>query len=542
MKNFDITLYAFHLCHTLTDAPGQVSSDASLLWENIAKLGEVLLRFPQLKDLRSKLICYDQNGNYAPKREQGRYSDWLTDSGDLDLGSIPTAGGFKIQGNLQPFRLNDTYAVNLTLHPKSPDDLIEVPQLQHFNPQGCLLPSSLQASLGQTIWIYGEVDKHQQECESLASACAVALLERTPLDPVFVNQGKLFGSLLFRYEATDRDDPQNPAKQCHILVSLNNSQAPTPKLAREAHDWLLNLLCCYHKLRYVDRQSRLSYQDARQIYSELEKQGQNLTQLPLESEQRLLKLKRSLTELSAKVFEYDCHLRDLQAHRTTIETNATNYEQCLNKLPTQPDDDLEFWQDFLRSDCNQFQKQIQTDLSYLNPGRELFQQLIAAIRGVVEIEQAESDRQYLQQLRENEANEKERDRQRVEVEKERDRQHLEELRKNEAAEKESTRQRVEAEKQLENTIKAVTVGLTTGTSTASATSISFGRIDKQPNLPLLPVFLIPISILLSIGLGVAVGYFSYRKVKRHLDNSKKESQSSKQLPPSGNDPKLPSAN
>ncbi len=157
-----------------------------------------------------------------------------------------------------------------------------------------------------------------------------------------------------------------------------------------------------HKIRYVYHQSRLSYQDARQVYSELDKQGQNLTQLPEESTQRLANLKQSLTEVSIKLFEYDSYLRDLQDHRTAIETNATNYEKCLNQLLTVPEDDLGFWQDFLKKDCKYFQEQIQTDLNYLNPGRDLFQQLIATVRGIVEIEQAESDRDLEKTLREKE--------------------------------------------------------------------------------------------------------------------------------------------
>ena len=409
MKNLYITLYAFHLCHTLTDAPGQVTEDASLLWENLTQLGNNVLKFPLLKNLPAKLNCYQQ-GKYHPQRQLGRQGYyWLTDSGSLDLGSLPSAGGFKIQGNLQPFRLNDTYIADLTLSPDSPHTEIEVSQLQYFNSQGCLLPSSIQASLGQTLWLYAEVEKNDQECKALATACAIALLEKTPLDPVLVHQGKLFGSLIFEYEATDPEEPQNPTKQCHILVSLNNNNAPTPQLAKQAYEDLLNLLCSWHKINYVYYQSRISYQDARQQYSELENQGQNLTQLPEDLQERLTLLKQSLTEVSTKFFKYESQLRDLQAHRTAIETNVSNYQRCLSQLPNQSDDDLGFWEDFLTIDCDKFQKQIQTDLNYLNPGRELFQQLIATIRGIVEIEQAQSDRALAKALREKEEGAEERE-------------------------------------------------------------------------------------------------------------------------------------
>jgi hypothetical protein len=230
VKNFTISLYAFHLRHTLTDSPDKADANANLLWENIAQLGEKLLPFPELKDVRSKLICY-QNEKYEPKLELGRQTNWLTDSGSLDLGSIPTAEGFKINGNLQPFLFNDTYAADLTLFPESPNISIDVPQLQLFKPS-CLLPSNIQASLGHTLWIYGEVDA-SEDCQALASKCAVALLAGTNLNPVLVNEDNLFGSLLFEYQAPDPNEPQNPANQCHILVWLNNSNADTLTLAEK---------------------------------------------------------------------------------------------------------------------------------------------------------------------------------------------------------------------------------------------------------------------------------------------------------------------
>lgn len=512
MRNFSISLYAFHLCHTLTDAPGEAAPDASVLWDNLTNLGKdrELLPFPGLPNLKSKLVSY-QNGIYAPQRELGRINEWLTDSGSLDLGSV-AAAGFKIKGNIEPFRLNDTYAADFTISPESPDLSIDVPQLQQFNPKG-LLPSSIEASLGQTLLLSGKTDKNDEDCKTLAQDFAVALLQGTSLDlDTVVKQGKLLGSLLFEYQAIDRNAPQNPAKQCHILVWLNNSNAATAKLASQAYDWLRDLLCCRHKIRYVDYQSRLSYQNARKLYNELEKQGQNLQQLPADPQQRLGSLKKSLTEVSTKLFEYNCHLRDLQAHSTTIETNAINYDRCLNNILKLPENDLGFWADFLTVESNKFQKQIQTDLNYLNPGKELFQQLITAIRGVVEIEQVESDRQNLQQLKTNEQDEKAR------------------------------------EKQLENTLKAVGVGLTAGTSTASATAISVSRIDRFVNTkqleqpPWIPGFIVLLSIVLSIILGLGLGFISYKKVKKQLDNSKKGSQAPNPLPPSSNNPQLPSTN
>ena len=399
MKNFTISLYAFHLRHTLTDAPDEVDADANLLWENLAKMGESSLPFSNLKDLRSKLICY-QNGNYYPEAEKGRQTEWLTDFGTVDLGSISTTEGFKINANIQPFLLNDTYAADLTLSPESADISIDVAQLQHFQLVS-LLPHNIQASLGQTLWIYGEVDANKK-CQELANKYLVALLAGTNLNPALVNQGEIFGNLLFEYQATDPDEPQNLTKQSHILICLNNNQAQTPQLAGKAYDWLLNLLCCRHKIFYIYQQACDRYPEARVIYSYLEKKIAEFPNLITDSQIQLPSLKELLAQMPQKSLEYARCLQDLESHHTAITTNIRNYKTCLEKITAIGGDSPKFWQDFINHAENQWQRQIQIYLKYLTPGQNLFDQIIGTIRGIVEVEQADRDRALAKSLRDKE--------------------------------------------------------------------------------------------------------------------------------------------
>ncbi|MEH1836326.1 MAG: hypothetical protein V7L29_30805 [Nostoc sp.] len=394
MKNFSLSLYAFHLRNTLTELPDEVVPCANLLWKNLVKVGETSLTFVGLKDLRSKLICY-QNGKYDPKREQGRKTEWLTDSGTLDLGSLPTTEGFKINANLQPFLLNDTYAVDLTLVPEPSNISIDIPQLQHFK-SSSLLPSNIQASLGQTLWIYGEVDP-SEDCDVLAEKFAKALVAGTKLNPVEKQQGELFGSLLFKYQAIDPDEPDNPAKQCHILIVINNSQASTGTLAGKAYDQLRSLLVSYHKILYIYQLARQRYGDARKIYSDLEKNKiQKFNSLISKKSidlADLAGLKKLMGEIFKKNFDYTRCLQDLQTHHTAITTNITNYKICLDNIQTIGNGKSpQFWQDFINKDCKKWQEQIQTDINYLTPGQKIFGEMVSTIRGIVETEQAERDR------------------------------------------------------------------------------------------------------------------------------------------------------
>ncbi len=57
MKNFTITLLAFHLYSTFLESSEKNNEESKLLWENLAQLGENYLPFLELKYLRHQLIC-----------------------------------------------------------------------------------------------------------------------------------------------------------------------------------------------------------------------------------------------------------------------------------------------------------------------------------------------------------------------------------------------------------------------------------------------------------------------------------------------------
>ncbi|MBD2136985.1 hypothetical protein H6F32_05150 [Anabaena sp. FACHB-1237] len=396
MKNFSLTLYAFHLRHTFAHTPDQVVEKSSLIWDNLADIGLSAFPATSLKDFKSNLICYE-NGKYTPQKEIGRKTEWLTNSQDLDLGSFSTTDGFQINVNLEPFLFNDTYAVDLTLLSEPANIDINISQIQHFKPS-CFLPYRIQASLGQTLWIYGEVDTNNtyQDCQLLAEKIANALVAGTNLNPVFRDSGELFASSLFIYQANDLNEPNNPVKQSQILIllnnQLNNQQANTVQLITDAYEWLLNLLCCYHKILFINYQASQSYTNARSIYSDLEKQIQYFQDL-ISNKIKISDLNKLLSEIPQKSFDYTRCLQDLQIHNTSVQTNINNYRICLDKI-TAINNKIspQFWQNFLDKECQKSQEQIQTDINYLTPGQELFGQFVDTIRGIVETEQAKSDR------------------------------------------------------------------------------------------------------------------------------------------------------
>ena len=176
------------------------------------------------------------------------------------------------------------------------------------------------------------------------------------------------------------------------MICLNNNQAQTIQLAGTAYDWLLNLLCSHHKILYIYQQACDRYPEGRKIYSDLEKKIKEFSLVVAEPQKQLLELDKLLAEIPQKSLEYTACLQDLELHHTAISTNISNYKTCLEKISEIGGASPELWKDFSNRAENKLSHQIQTYLNYLTPGQNLFEQMIATIRGIVEVEKANRDR------------------------------------------------------------------------------------------------------------------------------------------------------
>ncbi len=392
IKNPSVTLYAFHLCQDLTQEPGQLRKDADLLWQNCANLSEPLA-IPDLKSFPEKLQSQPTQTPIT-----SRYIELLPDNGRLKYTPPLQIEGSALTVEIYPLQIHDTYALDLTLYYQN--ITVSASQFSHLNPQSCLLASKINSSLGQTLVLYAEPVDSSEEDRKLADACVDAFLQGTNQKrPFFSASGQLFGSPIFEYD----NGEEKASEQCHILVWFNR-HPETLNLAQETYFSFLNLLCCRSKILFAYHEARWCYRQTRGLYGELEDEVQLFKELPTEPEERLKQLKQKLIQIPPKMFEYGRYLRDIEDHKTAIATNAKNYDYWLGKIreSSLEGNDLEFLANFLNQRSQQFQNQIQVDLSYLTPGQQLFEQMLGTIRGIVEIEQAESDRALEKALREKE--------------------------------------------------------------------------------------------------------------------------------------------
>ncbi|OJJ25931.1 hypothetical protein BI308_09375 [Roseofilum reptotaenium AO1-A] len=91
----------------------------------------------------------------------------------------------------------------------------------------------------------------------------------------------------------------------------------------------------------------------------------------------------------------------MEDFQQTIETNLYNYNDKIAQICDTLEIDKEelyFIQHFSEKTGQRFQRQIEVDLGYFNHGTDLVNTAIASIRGIVEIDQAESDRNLEHQI------------------------------------------------------------------------------------------------------------------------------------------------
>lgn len=385
LKNFTLSLISFHTCRSFTNPNAEL--EGSKLWESLIKLGENYLPFPALKNLRSALICYPDQKNYSIKPLSHHLSTWLSKSGILELGSLIIKDNLEIIGDLQPFIFNDTYISDLTISPKTPENLdIETFKQLNFS---ALWPQ-IEASLGQTIGIYGETNLDDSECEELAQKYADALVFNTSFKLSSLTKDYLFGSLAYEYEIIDSQNPHRLNFIRFLIIINNQYHARTVKILQEKYDELLNFFCIYHKLNHIYRASREAFKNSQEIYKNLDRNIQDFSAKVSHKQNRLNHLKIFLEILPQDYLNYTQYLRDIKTHQVSFATNLINYQQSYEKL-SQSGKPPNFWHDFQKQ-AILWQKQLEIDLNYLTPGQDLFATLINTSRGMVEIDQAESDR------------------------------------------------------------------------------------------------------------------------------------------------------
>ncbi|MBD2514715.1 trypsin-like peptidase domain-containing protein [Nostoc sp. FACHB-973] len=381
-----ITLYAFHLRNSINQGKEPTVAEASQLWEQLVNLGHKL-NITELQNLQQRLICYQDN-QYFPQAEDSlgvEYSNLLLNQEQsLNFRLIPQTGSLELQGLLCPFRLHDSYAIDLTLYSQ---ETFSIPQLSNLNSENLLLAPQIQASLGQTLLLFGQPIAAQENYQNLADACVKKiLLERNSTE--LIGTGYLLGNPIFEYESAHTD----PTQKLHILVWFKCQDMNQNHMDKVA-EILLYLLWCRHKIQYVYHQSRWCDRQTKKLYGKLQEYERRFHQITQAANQQW-QLRQLQAELRQIGLEYARYLGELSNHKNTIAVNEQNYRTKLQKLESLPETSLGLWQQFLHHVRNKLQQQIKADISFLEPISDRLQLLKATVQESIDTAPVESQSRF----------------------------------------------------------------------------------------------------------------------------------------------------
>ncbi|MBS0015144.1 MAG: hypothetical protein KFF72_02020, partial [Arthrospira sp. SH-MAG29] len=371
----NLYLCAYHLRED--DTQGEIHP----LWSNCDRLLSHLTKTRLIPHLH-----HGENRILLPPPDK-QISFTLTDSPD-------------IEGFFQPVQLQDSYGVFLNIGYDDSDttNLVEIPILEQFNPHQILPFPPSQYFLGQTLLLTLNLTPENQDLQGseltkLANQCYQALFNQKA-DPS--RSGELFGSPIFEY-----GNPREPDKSPHVLIWLFRDKNADEILGK-CFQLTFDLFFYRHKVSKAFQDSREIYQQLKQYYLSLDSILDQI-QIQIDSAKPdpqnttyLQNLKTQLKQLSADSLNYDRLLRKMKDFGTTININLNNYNDTIEGICAilgTDKEELSFWRYFGEETGPYFQRQIAANLSYFEQGTGLISQAIASIRAIVEIDQAQCDRQ-----------------------------------------------------------------------------------------------------------------------------------------------------
>ncbi|CBN56220.1 MULTISPECIES: hypothetical protein [Kamptonema] len=382
LKNPSITLYTFQLRNDADKEAGKLADNALNLWTN---LDEVVGKFG-VDDLKSFIPLL-----INPEEENPSFQRLLKEE---TIKFNKKDNGLEL--TIYPVRFHDTYSADLTVF--YPNQILPVSELGKLNIEGCLLPEFIRPSTGQTLLFYAETIDDISCNKELAKQCFQYLLQnQIQPQPEQIKKGVLFGSPIYEYDNGELD----PTKRHHILVWLNCNPKTVEALTTDFNPYFHRLLLYRHKILFSYYRSRSWYQHGKAIAAKLDAKQSEFKAIDNQNDAvaRLEALKKLLAEVRILGFDYSRCLRDISECINTITTNTENYVQILATIQDLQfqSDKLQFLDKFAEVSKNKYQEQIKVDLNYLIASQNLFQEMIANIRGMVEIEQIEADRKSSEQ-------------------------------------------------------------------------------------------------------------------------------------------------
>ena len=299
--------------------------------------------------------------------------------------------------NISPQKIGDTYALNLALEcdEQLQPNAIKTEELKVLNPNNCL---NIETNLGKIIIFTALIEEWQKaNVKQIQKDCLNAIL---PLEnqPKFYSQSEIFNGDIFIY-GNPKSLPKSESYQQVWLIFFTQKE-DRQKLEQIYYD-LPELFLEFHKIINAFHSGKKEYKLADQEMENFGKILQNVKgQYGLHSSNEnqtlpkinLLLLKNALKTILTRSLTFSEIARKLELQQNALTVNIYNYQKSCQQLETQTNQELLLLNSFATREFNTFKQEIESNIKYVSQGSLLIQEAVSTIRGLIEIDQAESAR------------------------------------------------------------------------------------------------------------------------------------------------------
>ena len=354
------------------------------------------------ENLQHKLLITDN--------DYGREYVHLLDS---DAASLPSHSIY--EGYYYPVKLGDTYGLLIDCTTKEQNEPQPTESFQDIKKeieQNIL--KNQKGTIGQTWmisgWLPPSLSKNPTpiEIEEVAKDCYKNLMPDLDWSEELDGKGEYLGATFFELssdrlvkEKLKRGERQEEIIQNsqHTIIVIYPDRDTLELSGKFYADWM-RLFHYHHKIIWAYGQSRSLKQTMKTYFTEIKSSSQSIGNNKNKQNQ-LKKLNRILQEIQYTLNDYTTGLNNLDFQEGTIDINLSNYHERISNItekskklsPDQPIK-LQLFEEFAKLVSDKYLLQISKDKENLERGLKLLENTINATRSRVEVEKAQSDRNF----------------------------------------------------------------------------------------------------------------------------------------------------
>lgn len=333
--------------------------------------------------------CSDRSSQSVPKLLD------LIQVDCLDQSLVKFEGKFNqenpIYGSFRHFTLDENYGLdwNVSVQGKFTGDEL-VPCLDVLL---TLMPKvgHLPGQFGQTLMVSGWVENPEKdEREILANDVYKALIHE---GWQYQEKGQFLGGTVFEFWRSSPQRWEKMEAESHLVLILYPNQKAMETGAEFHEDWKA-LFCYRNKILGAYGESRKLKEQMVEEFHEISDSIKGLYHLDFSE------LKVALYQNSIALSNFIKNINKIEVGQHEIDLNLHQYEKSVQSIAKkagnvfQVSNDFKFLQEFSAIVKAKYQKQIEQDYASLRPYLNILEHLRGTITSIVEISQAQSDRDF----------------------------------------------------------------------------------------------------------------------------------------------------